>query len=64
MDVFGWFARYEVVVEWVGLPTRRYRFTDRRHVRWALGFGQAADLVTAGVRTTARDRWTGKAITL
>lgn len=64
MDVFGWFARYEVLVEWAGLPSRRYRFTNRQHVRWALGFAQDAHLTKAGVRTTARDRWTGKAITL
>ena len=62
--MIGWLARYEVLVEWVGMPSRRYRFTDRQHVRWALLGGQVPDLVKAGVRTTARDRWTGKAITL
>lgn len=58
--MIGWLARYEVTVdsgtEVMGAKT--FRFTDLRHVRWALQFGQAPDL--AAVKITARDRWTGR----
>lgn len=30
---------------------------------WALGFGEAPDLTTAGVKTAARDRWTRRPVT-
>lgn len=59
-------ARYEVVVDATGTPggvRKVFRFTDRRDVLWALRFGAAADLVAAGVKTTARDRWTGRPVT-
>jgi hypothetical protein len=65
IDVIGALARYEVVVDATGMGGGRrvFRFTSRADVLWALGFGEAPDLVAAGVKTTARDRWTGRPVT-
>ena len=65
MDAIGVLARYEVVVDASSIPgcTRKvFRFTSRDDALWALQFGAAADLVGAGVKTTARDRWTGRPV--
>lgn len=65
-DVIGALARYEVVVDATSIQgcTRKvFRFTSRDDVLWALRFGVGADLVAAGVKITARDRWTGRPVT-
>ena len=53
-----WLARYEITVD-SGTEVRRFRFTGRRDVRWALRFPRAAGLGDV-VRVSARDRWTGR----
>lgn len=64
--VIGALARYEVVVDASaieGCTRKAFRFTSRGDVLWALQFGKSPDLLAAGVKTLARDRWTGRPVT-